>query len=43
MSYVFSSIKLMKRAEQVLLGNKGNRDGGGVGQGEDMPKHCIHI
>jgi hypothetical protein len=44
-SYVFSSTKLEKRAEQVLPGSKGvgrEREGAG-GSGERWPKHCMHI
>jgi hypothetical protein len=45
-SYVFSSTKLEKRAEQVVSGSKEGR-GRGKGQGGDKgkrwPKQCIHI
>jgi hypothetical protein len=44
-AYVFSSTKLEKRAEQVLLGSKGvevEREGVG-GKGERWPKQCMHI
>jgi hypothetical protein len=44
-AYVFSSIKLEKRAEQVLPGSEGgggNREGAG-GRGEKWHKQCTHI
>jgi hypothetical protein len=43
-TYVYSSTKLEKRAEQVLPGSKGERGQGGIeGQGEKWPKQCMHI
>jgi hypothetical protein len=43
--YIFFSIKLEKRAEQILPGNKrGGRKGEGVGgRGEKWHKQCMHI
>jgi hypothetical protein len=38
LSYVFSSTKLEKRAEQVLPGSKGTGD-----REEKWPKQCTHI
>jgi hypothetical protein len=43
MSYVFSSTKLEKKAEQVLPGSEEDK-GRGVGDREQRwPKQCIHI
>jgi hypothetical protein len=44
-AYVFSSIKLEKRAEQVLPGSKvGRREREGAGgQGEKWSKQCMYI
>jgi hypothetical protein len=43
---VFSSTKLVIRAEQDLPGTEGRKwgEGGGEGQGGEMtPKQCMHI
>jgi hypothetical protein len=44
-SYVFSSTKFEKRAEQVLPGSKGveGRGRGWVMRGERWLKQCLHI
>jgi hypothetical protein len=44
-AYVFSSIKLEKRAEQVLPGREGGgrKRKGTKGRGEKCPKQCVHI
>jgi hypothetical protein len=46
--YVYSSTKLEKRAEQVLLGSEGDGgrgtgDGAGHGRGKRRLKQCIYI
>jgi hypothetical protein len=41
-AYVFSSTKLEKRAEQVLPGSWGEREGV-RSRGEKWPKQCMHI
>jgi hypothetical protein len=43
-SYVFSSTKLEKKAEQVLPGSEGDGERGrSGGQGERWPKQCMHM
>jgi hypothetical protein len=41
-AYVFSSRKLEKRAEEVLLGSEGGVGRRG-GRGEKWSKQCMHI